>query len=62
MHKGVHLEVHPCVGKSLIISDLLVRGVTGVLVKYAVFLKWFIISIIDVFLAVKLAQGKHLFV
>ena len=39
MHIGVHLEVHPYVGKLLIISGLLVRVVTKVFVKYAVFLK-----------------------
>ena len=53
MHIGVHFQVHPYVGKLLIISGLLVRGATKVLVKYAVFLKWFIISTIHNFLVAK---------
>ncbi len=39
MHIGVHFQVHPYVGKLLIISGLLVSVATKVLVKYAVFLK-----------------------
>ena len=39
MHIGVHFQVHPYVGKLLIIRGLLVRVATKVLVKYAVFLK-----------------------
>ena len=49
----MRLEVHPYVEKLLIISSLLAKGVTKVLVKYAVFLKWLIISTIHVLLAVK---------